>query len=168
MFFFFFFWKACVSWCVYLPPSCLRFLSPPSTPPRNCLVFLQYRCSFKGIQWFSSQYGPVSSLITLHEGGSAVCLAHNFTLLGVLPLRGAITPRVCPPTGYCWILFPTTVWGCFRLESSSVVGYQCRDTASQVECCARGFDGSEWEWPCREVQIGAEVLGCFLVAGSDA
>lgn len=57
------------AWCVYLSPSCLRFFSPPSAPLHNCLVFLKYRCSFKGIQWFSSQYGPVSSLITLHEEG---------------------------------------------------------------------------------------------------
>lgn len=61
------------------------------------------------MQWFSSQYGPVSSLITLHEEGVLSALQP----LGLLVPHGATTkllfPHVCPLTRYC---FPQQFGAC--------------------------------------------------------
>lgn len=107
-FFFFLFFTVRLVVCV-CTPLCLRFISPPPSLLHNCLVFLQYRCSFKGIQRFSSQYGPVSSLITLHKEGELSAL-HSTLASGPFSAAQRHNKNSSFLVFVHLVQFPTAVW----------------------------------------------------------
>lgn len=141
-----------------------------STPLHNCLVFLQYRCSFKGMQWFSSEYGLVSSLITLHEGEWCL-LARYFSLwaLKYFPEHKKEEKKekkrlasTCLST--LQTLFPTTHWGI--LDRSSQKGNANFNLKPNIICQVNA--GLETGWKRATVWRLEQKFWVLLMAGSGA